>query len=107
MSDNRAGTTEASVDALMVRGAVDLHCHSGPSVMARLVDHTTPSSSRRRRMRAVLFDHYYPTAPIVELIRQRMRISAWSRSAPSCSTTPGGFNAYAVEHALKMGSKVV
>ena len=38
MSDNKAGTREASVDALM-RGAVDLHCHSGPSVMARLVDH--------------------------------------------------------------------
>ena len=38
MSDSKAGTKEASVDALM-RGAVDLHCHSGPSVMARLVDH--------------------------------------------------------------------
>src|SRR4029078_10463717 len=72
MSDNQAGTQLASVDALM-RGAVDLHCHSGPSVMARLVDHIDAvEEAAAAGMRAVLFkDHYYPTAPIVELIRER------------------------------------
>ena len=52
-------------------------------------------------MRAVLFkDHYYPTAPIVELIRERY---AHSKVEPlggiALNNALGGFNAYAVEHA--------
>ena len=62
-----AAVSEAKVDDLM-RGAVDLHCHSGPSVMERLVDHIEAvEEAATNGMRAVLFkDHYYPTAPIVE-----------------------------------------
>ena len=109
MSDNKAGTKEASVDALM-RGAVDLHCHSGPSVMARLVDHIDAvEQAAAAGMRAVLFkDHYYPTAPIVELIRKRYaHLGVEPLGAIVLNNALGGFNAYAVEHALKMGSKVV
>ena len=109
MSDNQAGTQLASVDALM-RGAVDLHCHSGPSVMARLVDHIDAvEEAAAAGMRAVLFkDHYYPTAPIVELIRERYaHLGVEPLGAIVLNNALGGFNAYAVEHALKMGSKVV
>ena len=97
------------MDALM-RGAVDLHCHSGPSVMARLVDHIDAvEEAAAAGMRAVLFkDHYYPTAPIVELIRKRYaHLGVEPLGAIVLNNALGGFNAYAVEHALKMGSKVV
>jgi hypothetical protein len=109
MNDSRAMTKEPAVDALM-RGAVDLHCHSGPSVMARLVDHIEAiEEAAAAGMRAVLFkDHYYPTAPIVELIRKRYaHLGVEPLGAIVLNNALGGFNAYAVEHALKMGSKVV
>ena len=53
-----AAVSEAKVDDLM-RGAVDLHCHSGPSVMERLVDHIEAvEEAATNGMRAVLFkDH--------------------------------------------------
>lgn len=109
MSEDTAEAKEASVDALM-RGAVDLHCHSGPSVMARLVDHIDAvEQAGAAGMRAVLFkDHYYPTAPIAELIRERYRhFGVEPLGAIVLNNALGGFNAYAVEHALKMGSKVI
>ncbi|MBK5958983.1 hypothetical protein CCR97_12300 [Rhodoplanes elegans] len=101
--------TEAEVDSLL-QGAVDLHIHSGPSVMARLVDHIEAlEQASAAGMRAVLFkDHYYPTAPIVELIRGR---HATGKTEPLggivLNNALGGFNAYAVEHALKLGTKIV
>jgi hypothetical protein len=109
MSDDTAAAKEASVDALM-QGAVDLHCHSGPSVMARLVDHIDAvEEAASAGMRAVLFkDHYYPTAPIAELIRKRTaHLGVEPLGAIVLNNALGGFNAYAVEHALKMGSRIV
>lgn len=113
MTDNRttgaSPVTDAAIDLLM-RGAVDLHCHSGPSVMARLVDHIDAiEEAGAAGMRAVLFkDHYYPTAPIVELIRKRYaHLGVEPLGSIVLNNALGGFNAYAVEHALKLGSKVV
>lgn len=97
------------VDALM-RGAVDLHCHSGPSVMARIVDHIDAlEQAGLAGMRAVLFkDHYYPTAPIVELIRERHAdLGVEPLGGIVLNNALGGFNPYAVEHALKLGTKIV
>lgn len=106
---NENAKSLASVDDLM-RGAVDLHCHSGPSVMARLVDHIDAlEEAGAAGMRAVLFkDHYYPTAPVAELIRARCaHLGVEPLGAIVLNNALGGFNAYAVEHALKMGSRVV
>ena len=108
MGDENA-KSRASVDDLM-RGAVDLHCHSGPSVMARLVDHIDAlEEAGAAGMGAVLFkDHYYPTAPVAELIRARYaHLGVEPLGAIVLNNALGGFNAYAVEHALKMGSRVV
>ncbi len=101
--------TDAAVDELL-RGAVDLHCHSGPSVMARLVDHIDAlEEAGAAGMRAVLFkDHYYPTAPIVELVKDRYaHTGVEPLGSIVLNNALGGFNVYATEHALKMGSKVV
>lgn len=108
MSDENA-KSRTSVDDLL-RGAVDLHCHSGPSVMARLVDHIDAlEEAGAAGMRAVLFkDHYYPTAPVADLIRARYaRLGVEPLGAIVLNNALGGLNAYAVEHALKMGSRVV
>jgi hypothetical protein len=102
-------TGATSIDALL-RGAVDLHCHSGPSVMARLVDHIEAlEQAAAAGMRAVLFkDHYYPTAPIVELIRERYaHLGVEPLGGIVLNNALGGFNPYAVEHALKIGTKIV
>jgi hypothetical protein len=101
--------SDAVVDELL-RGAVDLHCHSGPSVMPRLVDHIDAlEEAGTAGMRAVLFkDHYYPTAPIVELVKDRYaHTGVQPLGSIVLNNALGGFNAYATEHALKMGSKVV
>ena len=101
--------TNTSVDDLL-RGAVDLHCHSGPSVMARLVDHIEAlEQAAAAGMRAVLFkDHYYPTAPIVELIRKRYaHLGVEPLGGIVLNNALGGFNVYATEHALQMGTKIV
>lgn len=103
-------TESDAVVAGLLNGAVDLHVHSGPSVMARLVDHIQAlEEASAAGMRAVLFkDHYYPTAPIVELIRERY---AHAKVEPLggvvLNNALGGFNPYAVEHALKLGTKIV
>ena len=104
-----AAVSEAKVDDLM-RGAVDLHCHSGPSVMERLVDRIEAvEEAATNGMRAVLFkDHYYPTAPIVDLIKERYaHLNVEPLGSVVLNNALGGFNVYAVEHALKMGSKIV
>lgn len=101
--------SDVVVDDLL-KGAVDLHIHSGPSVMARLVDHIQAvEQAASVGMRAVLFkDHYYPTAPIVELIRERYaHTGVQAFGGLVLNNAMGGFNPYAVEHALKLGTKII
>lgn len=104
-----AAVPDSVVDGLM-RGAVDLHVHSGPSVMPRLVDHIAAlEEAGSAGMRAILFkDHYYPTAPIVELIRERYAgTGVEPLGGLVLNNAMGGFNPYAVEHALKLGTRIV
>lgn len=101
--------SDAVVDDLL-KGAVDLHIHSGPSVMARLVDHIQAiEQAASVGMRALLFkDHYYPTAPIAELIRERYaHTGVQAFGGLVLNNAMGGFNPYAVEHALKLGTKII
>ncbi|MDC7789714.1 DUF6282 family protein [Rhodoplanes sp. TEM] len=100
--------SDTLVDDLM-KGAVDLHVHSGPSVMARLVDHMEAlEQASAAGMRAVLFkDHYYPTAPIAEMIRAKTKGGAEPLGGIVLNNALGGFNVYAVEHALKLGTRIV
>ena len=63
-----------SVVAGLLRGAVDLHCHSGPSVMPRSLNHLEAiREAQDAGMHAVLFkDHYYSVTPVVELLKETM-----------------------------------
>ena len=51
-------------------GCVDLHCHSGPSVMPRSLDHIEAlHEAADAGFRAMLIkDHYYSATPITEML---------------------------------------
>ena len=101
-------TDSARIDALM-RGAVDLHVHSGPSLHPRKVDHfEVMREADAAGMRAVLMkDHYYPTMPIATLINTHLGLSVEALGAIVLNNPVGGLNPSAVDYALKQGARIV
>lgn len=109
-ADQAAEAALASrVDALLV-GAVDMHCHSGPSVMPRQIDHIEALyQASAAGMRALLFkDHFYSAAPVTELLKAHYaHLNVVMLSGVPLNDTSGGFNPYAVDHGLKLGARLV
>jgi hypothetical protein len=104
-----AVSREAEITALL-KGAIDLHCHSGPSVMPRRLDHIEAiDEARAVGMRAILFkDHYYSATPVTELLRKHQPDGTLALlSGIALNNTVGGLNRYAVDHAIKLGGKIV
>lgn len=104
-----AGADEAVVADLM-KGAADLHVHTGPSNMARLLDHLEEvDEAAGAGMRAVLFkDHYYSVAPMIPMMqRVNGRKGVEMFGSLVLNTPVGGLNPYAVDFNLKMGAKLV
>lgn len=100
---------EARIDALLV-GAIDMHCHSGPSVMPRMVDHIEAlEEAASAGMRALLFkDHFYSATPITELLSAHYgHLHVTMLSGVPLNDTSGGLNPYAVDHGLKLGARLV
>ena len=100
---------ETMIEGLL-RGAVDLHCHSGPSVMPRRIDHIEAlEEAAEGGLRAILFkDHYYSVTPIAELLKAHYaHLNVEVFSGVPLNNTAGGLNIYAVEHGLKLGARVV
>lgn len=109
--DREAGSQdlERRVDRLIV-GAIDLHCHSGPSVMPRNIDHIEAiREASQAGLRAVLFkDHYYSVTPIAALLQKHYGdLNVTLLSGVPLNNTSGGLNRYAVDHGLKLGARVV
>jgi len=99
----------AHIDSLL-KGAVDMHCHSGPSVMPRRLDHIEAlEEAGAAGMRALLFkDHYYSATPVTELLQGRYkRLGVQLLSGVPLNDTCGGLNPYAVDHGLKLGARMV
>jgi len=100
---------EKRVEALL-KGAIDIHCHSGPSVMPRCLDHIDAlEEASSVGMRALLFkDHYYSATPITELLKGRYaHLNVEMLSGVPLNNTTGGLNPYAVDHGLKLGARLV
>jgi uncharacterized protein DUF6282 len=94
----------------LLHGAVDLHCHSGPSVMPRCLNHIEAiRDAEAAGMHAILFkDHYYSVTPVVALLKEifdDIHITMFSGVPLNNST--GGLNPYAVEHGLQLGARMV
>jgi hypothetical protein len=96
------------IDALM-RGAVDLHIHSGPSLHPRKVDHIDVlRAADTAGMRAILIkDHYYPTMPITRLMNDKLGYKTEAIGAIVLNNPVGGLNPAAVDYALNQGARVV
>lgn len=97
------------VDRLLI-GAVDLHCHSGPSVMPRDLNHIEAmQEAEEAGLRAVLIkDHYYSAIPVTALLNEHFHTNSVELIAGvPLNNASGGFNPYAVDHGLKLGAKLV
>lgn len=94
----------------LLQGAVDLHCHSGPSLMPRKLNHAEAiRQAKSVGMRGLLFkDHYYSVTPVVELLREMLNETEFALlSGVPLNNAVGGLNPYAVEHGLKLGARLV
>ncbi|NDW07317.1 DUF6282 family protein [Jiella pacifica] len=103
------GARDEEVAALL-NGAVDLHCHSGPAAMPRILDHRDAmQDAEDAGFRALLYkDHFYlgtPHAKLLETIYPDLGVQLFSGLA--LNNASGGFNPHAVDHAIKMGAKIV
>ena len=102
-------TREELIEDLL-EGAVDLHCHSGPSVMPRDLDHIEAiEQAAAVGFRAVLFkDHYYSVTPVVELLNKRLaHLGVRMLSGVALNNAVGGINRYAVDHMIRLGGNIV
>ncbi|WP_413991170.1 DUF6282 family protein [Labrys okinawensis] len=106
-SDALSGDEKA---AALVWGAVDLHCHSGPSLMRRRLDHIDElrEASAAGFRAVVMKDHYYCTAPAARLIaRHYPEQMTRMRGGIVLNNAVGGLNPYAVEHAIAQGARII
>lgn len=96
------------IDALM-KGAVDLHIHSGPSLHPRKLDHIAAvREADEQGMAAILLkDHYYPTMPVTRLINENCSFTTQAIGSIVLNNPLGGLNPSAVDYALKQGARVV
>lgn len=106
---NETKADPAVIDRLL-RGAIDLHCHSGPSVMPRDFDHIEAmQEASKAGMRAVLIkDHYYSATPITELLNRHFgELGVTMLSGVPLNNSTGGLNIHAVEHGVNLGARLV
>jgi hypothetical protein len=108
-TDDASASRADQVRALLV-GAVDLHCHSGPAAMPRLLDHHDALiEAAAAGFKAVVYkDHYYPGmahAQILEKLFKDKGVRLFSGIV--LNNAMGGWNPHAVDHAISLGGKIV
>jgi hypothetical protein len=99
----------AYIDSLL-EGAIDLHCHSGPSVMDRYCDHIEAMrEASDAGLKAVLLkDHYYSATPVTHLLNKHFsELGVLMLSGVPLNNAVGGINVHAVEHGIKLGAQLV
>ena len=109
INENSEDARADEIAALLV-GAVDLHCHSGPAAMPRVLDHhDAMMDCAAAGFSALLFkDHYYlgvSHAVILEKLFPDTGVRLFSGLA--LNNASGGINPHAVDHAASIGAKIV
>jgi hypothetical protein len=102
--------TDPELSSRLMVGAIDLHCHSGPSVMPRYCDHIEAmQEASAAGVRAMLIkDHYYSATPVTELLNKHYKhLNVQLFSGVPLNNQTGGLNVYAVEHGIKLGAKLI
>lgn len=103
-------TEQPDLGKQLLKGAVDLHCHSGPSVMPRYFDHyEAMQEASEAGVRALLIkDHYYSATPVTAMLNKHFRhLKVTLLSGVPLNNQSGGLNLYAVEHGIALGAKLV
>jgi Family of unknown function (DUF6282) len=92
----------------LVRGAFDLHVHSGPDVMPRKIDDRTLALRFRDRDLAgfLIKSHYVPTAERARIAREVVP-EIITLGAITLNSAVGGLNPLAVEIAAREGASLV
>ncbi|MGR3661711.1 MAG: DUF6282 family protein [Paracoccaceae bacterium] len=103
-------TADPEVAENLLVGAIDLHVHSGPSTMARQLDHLEQvEQAAAVGMKGVLFkDHNYsvgPMLPMLERIAGHHGVAMYGSVVLNNSV--GALNPYAVDFNVKSGAKLV
>lgn len=97
--------------AKVLRGSVDLHCHSGPSPFPRRMDHVEAAQDAQERldMRAIVVkSHHHNTVMDVLAMAPRLRqLRTQVFGGIALNSFTGGLNPHAVRMSLRMGGKVV
>lgn len=97
------------IAALLV-GAIDLHCHSGPAAMPRILDHHDAlMDCADAKFRALLYkDHFYlgsAHATLLEKLFPETGVKLYSGLV--LNNASGGINPHAADHAIKLGAKII
>ncbi|MES2414566.1 MAG: DUF6282 family protein [Pseudomonadota bacterium] len=102
--------TQPELSKSLLKGAIDLHCHSGPSVMPRYFDHyEAMQEASEVGVRALLIkDHYYSVTPVTVMLNKHFsHLGVTLLSGVPLNNQSGGLNIYAVEHGIALGAKLV
>ena len=96
--------------AALLEAAVDLHCHSGPAAMPRVLDHRDAMrDAAEAKFRALVYkDHFYlgvAHAKLLETLFPDTGVKLYSGLA--LNNQSGGINPHAVDHAVKFGAKII
>ncbi|HEV8672018.1 MAG TPA: DUF6282 family protein [Candidatus Limnocylindria bacterium] len=94
----------------ILEGAVDMHCHSGPSPFPRRMDHVEAARMAESvGMRAIVVkSHHHPTVMDLRAMAPRLDgLKTKVYGSIALNSQVGGLNPSAVDLALKMGGKVV
>src|SRR3984893_10150161 len=102
--------SRATEVAELLVGAIDLHCHSGPAAMPRILDHheALMDCANAKFSALVYKDHFYlgtAHAMILEKLFPETNVKLFSGVA--LNNASGGINPHAVNHAINIGAKIV
>lgn len=102
-------TSSDAIDKVL-HGAVDLHCHSGPSPMPRRITHIEAAhQAQAAGFRAILVKcHYHSTVfDILAMHDQLAALSTQVFGGVALNSQVGGLNPHVVDLNLKMGGKMI
>jgi len=96
------------IDCDLLRGAIDLHLHAGPSVFPRLMDAVeTAVAARASGMRGFVIKHHHlPTVDRAYFVHKAVpEVEVYG--GVTLNYAAGGLNPFAVDSALRLGGKIV
>ncbi|MGV0876330.1 DUF6282 family protein [Martelella sp. FLE1502] len=108
MQDEIQDNRDAEI-AELLKGAIDLHCHSGPAAMPRILDHHEALlDAAEAGFRALLYkDHFYLGVSHCAMLEKLVPTDVKLYSGIALNNASGGINPHAVNHAINIGAKIV